>query len=177
MNPSELLLIYPAAKDRVDVYATLLSSAMSEFEIDTPQRQAAFLAHVGHESAQLRHTTELTDANHDGSQYENRDDLGNTQPGDGKRFIGRGLIQITGRGNYRACGVALGVDLLADPTKLAAPELAARSAGWFWKAHGLNRYADADQFGSLTKRINGGYNGIDDRIVLWLAARRVLKVS
>lgn len=177
MNPAALLEIYPAAKDRVDLYAPLLASAMIEFGIDAPRRQAAFLAQVGHESGQLRYTTELTDSKHDGSQYENRDDLGNTHPGDGKRFIGRGLIQITGRANYRAASVALGVDLLAEPTKLAAPELATRSAGWFWKAHGLNRYADADLFGTLTKRINGGYNGLDDRIILWLAARRVLKVS
>lgn len=177
MNPSALLEIFPLARDRVDLYASLLAEAMTEFEIDTPQRQAAFLGQVGHESGQLRYTTELTDAQHDGSQYEFRDDLGNTQTGDGKRFIGRGLIQITGRANYRSCGAGLGVDLLTDPSKLASPKLAARSAGWFWKARGLNRYADADQFGSLTKRINGGFNGLDERIQLWLAARRVLMVS
>jgi putative chitinase len=173
MNSAELLLIYPFAKSRVEIFAPLITQTMIEFAIDTPQRQAAFLAQVGHESGQLRYTEEIAS----GAAYENRDDLGNTEPGDGRRFKGRGLIQVTGRTNYRACGIALGVDLLADPTQLARPDLAARSAGWFWKANGLNRYADVDHFGSLTKRVNGGYNGLDDRIVIWLAARRVLRVS
>jgi len=176
MNPQELLQIFPLAKSRADLYAPLITSTMEEFKIDTGQRQAAWLAQVGHESGQLRYTQEITDATHDGSQYENRADLGNTSPGDGKLFIGRGLIQVTGRANYRACGMALGVDLLSFPTRLAEPALAVRSAGWFWNAKGLNRYADADEFGSLTKRINGGYNGLDDRIRLWIAARRVLQV-
>jgi putative chitinase len=173
MNPAELLQIYPFAKTRVEVFAPLLTQVMSEFTIDTPKRQAAFLAQVGHESGQLRYTEEIAS----GEAYENRDDLGNSQPGDGKRFKGRGLIQVTGRANYRACGMVLGLDLLATPGRLAEPELAVRSAGWFWATNELNRYADSDHFGSLTKRVNGGYNGLDDRIVLWLAARRVLQVS
>lgn len=176
MNPQELLEVFPLAQSRVETYAPLLTRAMQEFEINDAKRSAAFLAQIGWESSQLRHTIELG-ADDYFAKYEGRHDLGNTQPGDGLRFKGRGLIQITGRANYRAAGMALGVDLLSEPARLAEPELAARSAGWFWKANGLNRYADIDQFASLTKRINGGYSHIDERIQLWLAARRVLKVA
>lgn len=172
MSPRDLLRIMPFAATKVDVYAPLLASVMPQFEIDTPKRQAAFLAQIGHESGQLKYTEELAD----GSAYNGRQDLGNTQPGDGPRYKGRGLIQITGRANYRDCGIGLGLDVLAQPELLALPENAVRSAAWFWKTRSLNKFADADQFGSLTKRINGGYNGIDDRIQLWIAARRVLNV-
>lgn len=162
----------PFAASRVDQYAPLLASAMAEFGIDTPKRRSAFLAQIGHESGQLKYTEEIAD----GSAYEGRADLGNTQLGDGKRYKGRGLIQITGRNNYRECGAALGVDLITNPELLAGPELASRSAGWYWLWRNLNKYADADRFGSLTKAINGGYNGLDDRIHLWLSARRTLQV-
>lgn len=172
MTPQELIRIMPFASSRVDLYAPLLTATMDEFEIDTPKRRAAFLAQVGHESGQLKYTEELAS----GADYEGRADLGNKEPGDGKRFKGRGLIQLTGRSNYLACGVAFGVDLLAHPESLAEPQLAARSAGWFWKSKNLNRFADNDRFGSLSKAINGGHNGLDDRIQLWLMARRTLGV-
>jgi putative chitinase len=177
MNPQQLLEIFPLAQAaRAETYAPILTATMQEFEIDTPMRAAAFLAQTGWESSQLRHTVELG-ADDYFAKYEGRLDLGNTQTGDGLRFKGRGLIQITGRANYRAAGMALGVDLLSDPERLAEPELAARSAGWFWKANALNRYADSNQFGSLTKRVNGGFTHIDERIQLWLVARRVLNVA
>lgn len=143
---------------------------MAEFEIDTPKRQAAFLAQVAHESGSLRYVRELAD----GSAYEGRVDLGNTSTGDGIRYKGRGLLQITGKANYVACGTDLGLDLLRFPELLEQPVNASRSAGWFWKKKDLNRFADTDQFGSLTRAINGGYNGLDDRIRLWLNIRKVL---
>lgn len=172
LDAIKLLKIFPFAKSRVDQYAPLLSLTMAEFQIDTPKRAAAFVAEIGHESGQLRYTEEIAS----GEAYEGRLDLGNTQAGDGRLYKGRGLIQITGRANYRDAGHALGLDLIESPKRLAEPELATRSAGWFWKSRSLNRYADTDAFGSLTKAINGGYNGIDDRIQLWLAARRVFEV-
>ena len=172
MTPQDLLKIMPFAASRVDLFAPLITATMAEFDIDTPKRQAAFLAQVGHESGQLKYTAEIAD----GSSYEGRQDLGNIQLGDGKRYKGRGLIQVTGRSNYIACGKALGFDLLAQPEVLEQPASAARSAGWFWNFKNLNEYADADRFGELTKRINGGFSHLDERIQLWLAARRVLQI-
>jgi len=170
MTPETLLKIMPYTASRAGTYAPLLTAAMVEFNIDTALRQAAFLAQVCHESGSLRYTLEVAD----GRAYEGKADLGNTQPGDGPRYRGRGLIQITGRANYGAAGLALGQDLLATPEMLEQPALAARSAGWFWKSRGLNAMADTDAFGSMTKKINGGYNGLDDRLVHWLRARKVL---
>lgn len=172
MTRDELLKIMPYAAKRVDVFLAPLIAAMDEFEINTPARQAAFLAQVGHESGQLLYVKELAS----GEAYEGRKDLGNTRPGDGVRYKGRGLIQITGRANYAACGAALGLDLIAEPELLEQPGNACRSAGWFWKTHRLNELADEGMasFGLITKRINGGLNGINDRLALYRAANEVL---
>lgn len=172
MTPAELLQAIPFAKERANVYAAPLSAAMAEFDITTPQRQAAFLAQIAHESASLRFVLEIAT----GQAYEGRLDLGNTVAGDGPRFKGRGLLQITGRRNYLACGAALGVSLVTAPQLLETPTLAARSAGWFWKSRGLNVHADRDQFVALTRAINGGINGLEERIQAWLVARKALGV-
>lgn len=169
MTPDELIQAMPYAGARASSFAAPLTAAMTEFGIDTPQRKAAFISQVAHESGSLKYAKELAD----GLAYEGRADLGNSSPGDGVKFKGRGLIQVTGKANYRACGMALSLDLLASPELLEQPENACRSAAWFWKSHGLNQYADSDQFGALCKRINGGYNGLDDRIQHWLRARKV----
>ena len=146
---------------RLAVFVEPLNDAMREFDIDAnPARETHFLAQIGHESGGFRYVAEIAD----GSAYEGRADLGNTDPGDGPRYKGRGLIQITGRNNYRACGAALGVDLLAHPEFLESPDLACRSAAWFWKAHGLNEMADRGDALAITKRINGGLNGYQDRL-------------
>lgn len=137
-----------------------LNRAMNEFEINTPRRQAYFLAQVGHESMGLTRTEELSS----GRAYEGRRDLGNTRRGDGVRFKGRGLLQITGRANYKSTGRALGLDLIANPQILETPRVAARSAGHFWHSRGLNELADRGAFKRITKRINGGYTGLSDRL-------------
>lgn len=168
MTPAELAAMMPFAVSRVQVYAPLLTATMVEFDIDTPRRRAAFLAQVAHESGSLKYVKEIAD----GAAYEGRKDLGNTSVGDGVKYKGRGLIQITGKANYRACGLALGLDLLTSPELLERPENACRSAGWYWQWKQLNEYADADRFGSLTRAINGGYTGIDDRIQHWLRMRK-----
>jgi len=147
---------------------------MAEFEINTPLRQAAFLAQIGHESGGIHWLVELWGPTLAQRRYEDRDDLGNTVAGDGLRFRGRGLLQTTGRSNYLRTGKALGVDLIANPEKLAEPELASRSAGWFWKTHGCNAFADREQFVLLTRRINGGVNGLEDRQRLYEAAKEAL---
>lgn len=169
MNKSDLLSIMPYAKARADVFLEPLNMAMSEFDINTPERQSAFLAQVGHESGQLRYVKELAS----GDSYEGRKDLGNTEPGDGRRYKGRGLIQITGRANYASCGDALGLDLIVEPELLEQPINACRSAGWFWRSHGLNELADAGDFLRITKRINGGTNGLADRQALYAKAQEV----
>jgi putative chitinase len=173
ISHAQLQMILPQAQQRVGSFIDPLNSAMQEADIVSAVRQAAFLAQVAHESAELLYTRELAT----GEEYEGRADLGNTQPGDGARFKGRGLLQITGRTNYETCGAALGLDLLTQPQLLETPTDACRSAGWFWRTRDLNALADADAFGAITHKINGGFNGIDARLKYWLRARRVLVIT
>ncbi|MBS1815429.1 MAG: chitinase [Acidobacteria bacterium] len=130
--------------------------------IDTPLRQAHFLAQVAHESGELRYTEELAS----GEQYEGRKDLGNTQKGDGVRFKGRGLIQLTGRANYIAFGKFANADFTVGDAMArisTEPMLAVQTAVWFWNQHELNALADTDDLVAITKKINGGTNGLADR--------------
>jgi len=110
-----------------------------------------------------------------GAAYEGRRDLGNTQPGDGKRFKGRGPIQLTGRANYAAAGKALGLNLIANPTSVATNAVGFKTSAWFWSGHGLNALADAGSFTTITRRINGGTNGAADRNTRWAKCKQVLK--
>lgn len=174
MTPQELMHATGARIDRAIEWLPPIEAAMAEFEINTPARQAAFLAQIGHESGGLHWLVEIWGPTAVQSRYEGRVDLGNTEPGDGVKFRGRGLIQTTGRTNYQAVGDALGADLINQPELLAAPDLAARSAAWFWKTHGLNELADAGDFMRITRRINGGTNGYEDRLALYVAAQAVL---
>jgi putative chitinase len=164
---------------RAAKWADPLNAAMERYEINTPARQAAFLAQVGHESGRLIYVREIWNPAQCPWQarYEGRADLGNVQPGDGARFRGRGLIQITGRANYRACGAALGEDLEAHPELLEQPIFAAMSAAWFWKFHGCNELADQGRFREITRVINGGFNGQTDRVALWKSAKEALDVA
>jgi putative chitinase len=159
-----------AAASQVERYHRPLAAAMARNGIDAPLRVAHFLAQLGHESGDLRYCEEIAD----GGAYEGRADLGNTKKGDGRRFKGRGLIQLTGRANYRAYGEARGRDFLEgdNPTLLASdPELAVDVAGWFWATRGLNEPADRDDLRLITRRINGGYNGLEDRAAHLAQAR------
>ena len=158
---------------RAALYLVPLNEAMAEYEINTPRRQCAFLAQVAHESGSLRYVRELAS----GAAYEFRKDLGNTMAGDGKRYKGRGLIQITGRNNYRLCSLALygqAEMLLAKPELLEAVTPACRSAGWFWQSNKLNALADENDFTRITLRINGGQNGAADRQIHYARACEVL---
>jgi putative chitinase len=148
--------------ERVLLYYKHLLTTMESRSINTSLRQAHFLAQLGHESGSLKYTEETAS----GEAYEGRKDLGNTQKGDGTRFKGRGLIQLTGRSNYEAYGEAIGQDLTEEATctKVATdPGLAVDVAGWFWGTHDLNTAADTDDVKKVTKIINGGYNGLADR--------------
>lgn len=138
------------------------------------KRVAAFIAQIGHESGQLVYLREIWGPTSAQKGYEGRADLGNTVTGDGFKYRGRGLIQVTGRANYAACGEALGLDLINHPELLEQPQHACMSAAWFWATHGLNTLADADKFETITRRINGGLNGQADRLNLWAKASAVL---
>jgi putative chitinase len=167
---AELKLIMPFAGKRAALYLDFLNQTCQEYNIISPLRQAAFLAQLAHESGSLRYVKELAS----GEAYEGRLDLGNTEVGDGVRYKGRGFIQITGRANYKACGDALGLDLLTHPELLEQPLQACLSAGWFWKSRGLNELADVKNFRKITKLINGGYNGYEDRLKYYNIALKVL---
>lgn len=170
VTADDLKRIMPHAGSRADKFVDPLNSAMREFAIDTIMREVAFLAQIAHESGELRYVRELAS----GEAYEGRSDLGNTQPGDGVRFKGRGLIQITGRANYAACGTALGLDLLAHPELLEETVNACRSAAWFWQSRGLNELADKGDFKLITRRINGGYTHYQERLAFLERAKEVL---
>jgi len=174
VTKEQLLAIMPLAGSRADEFLAPLNDAMREYAIDTDRREAAFLAQIAHESGQLRFTRELWGPTAAQSRYEGRADLGNTEPGDGKRFLGRGLIQLTGRANYRVCGDALGLDLIDSPRLLEQPPAACRSATWFWQRHDLNTLADQEQFRAITRRINGGLNGIQEREAYYARALKAL---
>lgn len=165
-----------ATLSRATRWLKALQAACDEYEINTSLRVAAFLAQIGHESGRLIYVREIWGPTPAQQRYEGRKDLGNTQPGDGKRFMGRGLIQITGRANYARAVTALQLDLISHPELLEVPTNAARSAGWFWSKEGLNELADADEFETITRRINGGLNGEADRLALYTAAKHALRV-
>lgn len=165
VNHNFLAILYTnASYKRVGSFTDGIIDAMIEYDINTSLRQAHFLSQIGHESAELRYTEEIAS----GSAYEGRRDLGNTHTGDGMRFKGRGLIQLTGRANYTKYAKQQdNMSILSTPEVIATdPYLAVDVAGWFWNNRNLNSYADNDDVRKVTRRINGGYNGLNDRIRL-----------
>lgn len=170
ISMDQLRAVMPNAGTRLEIFIEPLNAAMAEYEIKSPKQVAAFLAQIALESGECRFVEEIAS----GHDYEGKLDLGNTEPGDGVRYKGRGLIQLTGRANYQRCGKALGLDLLDNPKLLADPVHACRSAAWFWSSRGLNELADKDSFGAITRVINGGFSAIDSRLRYWLVARKAL---
>ena len=174
----QLQQILPSAGQSAGVFVPVLNTAMVRYQIVGSLRMAAFIAQIGHESGQLRYVREMGS-----DQYLSKYDtgslakrLGNTPEadGDGQKYRGRGLIQITGRANYAECGEALGLDLVNHPELLEKPQHACMSAAWFWSSRGLNTLADAGKFDTITRRINGGQNGVADRRALYARALKVL---
>lgn len=163
-----------------EAYIPFLQQAMDEFEINIALREAAFLAQIAHESGEFRWMEEIWGPTDAQKRYEppshKAAELGNTQPGDGKRFKGRGPIQVTGRANYKKYGGLLGVDLVGQPELAATPEVGFRVAGVFWKLNGLNGLADRQEFEKITRRINGGLTGLEDRLKYYKAAKKALGV-
>lgn len=213
MTREELLRILPSAAAQADVFLAPLNAAMAEFDIDSPARQAAFLAQVGHESRQLASLEEslnyrpqaLLDAFNTHSRVRftpamaelygrtadhpadkrmianianaNRGGNGDVASGDGWRYRGAGLIQLTFRDNHVACSDHFGVLREQVGAWLRTPEGASRSAARYWKTNGLNELADAGDFVRITIRINGSLRGQPERIALWDAARGVMGLA
>lgn len=176
MTPEDLRTATRCTQTNAALYAPLFERIMPDYGIDTPQRQAAFIAQIGHESGCLRYTRELWGPTDTQLRYENRKDLGNTEKGDGSKFRGRGLIQITGRANYRDFFKHCGDEALTNvPQLLEMPVYAVKSACWFWENHGLNELADAGDFAKITKIINGGTNGAEDRNDRYELCKKVFK--
>lgn len=172
VTPEQLQKIVPGlTAERAAEVAPHLNRAMAEAGIDNPQRKAAFVAQLAHESGGFKYMEEIAS----GRAYEGRRDLGNTQPGDGERFKGRGFIQVTGRANYAAASKALGEDFVNHPERAGTLENAARVAAWYWNSRGLNEKADRGDFDGITKSINGGYNGKADRDHYYSRALDALK--
>lgn len=194
MTTLEIKAATGSTTEDATLFASDINDTLDRFNILTTARQLCFLSQVGHESGGLFYTEELAS----GALYEGRVSLGNVQPGDGIKFKGRGLIQITGRSNYKLAGDALGADFISNPTllgganitKCSADQLkyAAQSAGWFWTRMNLNAFADKinltlpldeganlEMYNEITKRINGGYNGLTDRLHRLLQGYAFLK--
>ena len=171
ITKQQLLAIMPNARARVNMFLPYLNKYMQRYGINNRMRVCHFLAQIAHESGELRYTKEIAS----GAQYEGRKDLGNTQPGDGIRYKGRGLIQITGRANYKQISDATGIDFYNHPDWLELPQWATMSACWWWDNRGLNELADRDELTNITKRINGGKNGLQDRLKYLGRAKRAVK--
>ncbi len=170
-----------AAVSRATLFAPFIQAACGQYGIVEPLDLAAFLAQIGHESGRLVYTKELWGPTVAQRAYEplsaKATELGNTEPGDGRCFCGRGLIQITGRANYAVAAVALHLDLLNHPELLEQPEHATMSAAWFWWNRKLTPLALAGDFIDVTRRINGGTNGLADRQALYAAAKKALGIA
>lgn len=178
MTIEQLEQIVPMTKyNRLHIYLQLLNELMPKYHINTPLRQAAFIAQIIHESGGFHHKREIWGPTAAQLKYESRKDLGNTQQGDGERFKGRGLIQITGRSNYMNVGESIKGDInfyITNPELLELTDHATESACWFWNKNGLNELADRKEFIKITKRINGGVTGLADREKYYGLALKVL---
>lgn len=176
--------IMPSCGNRANEYVNALNRVIKEDVIadlsdpcgdEARKRVAMFLAQIGHETGNLKYKNEIWGPTAAQSRYEGRKDLGNTQPGDGYKFRGRGLIQITGRSNYEQFKNATGIDCVSNPDIITSdPYYSAKTAGWFWKTRNLN--AKSNDITAATKKINGGTNGIADRERKWAAAKSILNV-
>lgn len=207
MTPEQLSEAVGCLLATATKWAAPITSAMERFEINTPVRQAMFLAQIGHESAGLSRVVESTYytradrllavfphdfANvEDAAKYVKRPEAcanriyarqngnGPEASGDGWQYRGRGLIQITGRSNYAQCSIGLyghPSRLLTEPELLEQPDDGSQSAGWYWYSHGCNPLADAGDIRAVTRRINGGWNGLADRMLRYERAEKALGI-
>lgn len=153
--------ICPTATEKnILKYLDFINKYAEQYEINkNKNRMSAFLSNILHESGSLHYNKEIAS----GSAYEGRKDLGNTQAGDGVKFKGRGLIQLTGRANYTNFAKFSGIDCVNKPELIETPEMSVLTAVWFWDRNGLNSIADSGDFKKVCKRVNGGFNGFEER--------------
>lgn len=194
MTPAQFV----AATGATELWASAVLPAMAVYAIDSPLRQAHFLAQFGHETGGFQKLVENLNYSAEGliatwptrftvdraaetarkpEQIANHvygGRLGNVKPGDGWRYRGRGGFQLTGRENYAKAGKELGLPLEAEPELLELPKVAALTAAWFWSDRGLNMLADADDVLAVTRKINGGLHGLGDRRIRLVRAKRAL---
>ena len=175
ITEAQLKAIFPLCKaDKLKVYTAAFNEVFPEFDMDTPKRIACFLGQVGHESAQLKYDKELgskynkhdpKDANEPvGTLYEGRKNLGNTQPGDGPKFIGRGILQLTGRENYTIYSKKLGIDLVNHPELACDPIVSTKIACQYFKDRGLIELSDKLDVDTITLKVNGKAKlGLEER--------------
>lgn len=165
--------------ERRSRFLPAINRTLQIYSIHTPRRAAAFLGQLAHESGQFRYMEEIWGPTAQQKRYEPVTDLsvrlGNLRPGDGHLYHGRGPIQITGRANYKRYGQLLGLDLIAQPDRAATPEVGLSVAGLYWHSQGLNALAELLDDREITRRINGGFNGLAERIAFSERARLVLK--
>lgn len=182
LTADQLKKAMPNISDKnVDLFLEPVNRTFIRFNIDNLNRRAAWLAQVGHESGSFKYMKELST----GERYDVGQlalNLGNTpeDDGDGEFYKGRGPMQITGKTNYDLCGKALGIDLLKHPEILEQPMEGTLSAGWFWNLRNLSKWADMgtlESFKKITKLINGGYNGLDDRLARWNVSKAALGIK
>lgn len=173
ITEQQLKAILPyAAENNIKKHLPAINRVLVRYQINTPLLIAHFIAQIGHESGDLNYVEEIAS----GDAYEGRRDLGNINPGDGRKYKGRGLIQITGRANYTEISKDLGIDFVSNPQLLASNQCAAESAGWYWNKKSLNYWASKDDLISITRIINGGTNGLIDRQIKLTKAKEVLGV-
>jgi putative chitinase len=191
ITAQQLKQIVPSIKlSNVTIYTDILNDVLPKHGIDTAERWRCFIAQVAHESGSFNYTKEIAS----GQAYEGRKDLGNVNPGDGVRFKGRGLIQITGRANYKACSLFIFKDesLIKKPELLEQPRYAVESAVWYWNSRKLSEICDQPddwkhtvtrkdgtqstytKFEQLTRCINGGLNGLGERLAFYNRAKQVI---
>ena len=181
VTKEQILAIMPNAKDVVDKYIVYINGYADTFGIDTSIRMAHYLAQIAHESNELRNVREIGNKAYF-VKYDNgklKQMLGNVKDGDGYKYRGRGLIQITGRANYQAyqnSKICSG-DIMTHPELLEKPLGAVKSSMWWWRTHGLNELADSDSCVAITKIINGGTNGLKSREMYLKRAKEVLNVK
>lgn len=177
IGPQTLTALFAKFGAKPDLASELGQSANTAFRtfniLTSGLRVAHFIGQTAHESGNYRYMQELGGPAYF-ARYDGRKDLGNTKPGDGARYHGRGVIQLTGRANYTVYGAALGLDFVNDPDQVAKPKIGLLVACRYWSVNGLNALADADQLTKITRKINGGTNGIEDRKALIAKAKALI---
>lgn len=204
INSDDLKSIMPTcSQSTIDIFIPFIDASFEEFDISTPLTQSAFLAQAAFESVELSHLAENLNYSaerllavfythfeqgealgfaHNPEKianrvYANRMGNGDESTGDGWKYKGRGIFQMTGKFMYEQCGLGLGIDLLNNPELLEEPENATRSAAWFWDTHSCNSLAEQGLFRTITQKINGGMNGYNERVAYFEKAKSVLGVD